>query len=456
VAPHLSDRDLAARLDRLGPFESSPHLAVGVSGGADSLALTLLVDRWARARGGRITALTVDHGLRAGSSEEAAQVGAWLARHGIEHRVLTWTGLKPAAAIQAVARDARRALLAGYCRDHGILHLLLAHQADDQAETILMRVVAGSGPDGMAGMAAIVEQDDVRLLRPLLDVRHEQLVALLREAGQDWIEDPSNRNPRFSRSHLRDNASSPDEALAAASSWGRERQAREQSTAAFLAQVATLHPEGWVSLDLAQLRAAPQDTARRAVLRAVMAVGGLAYPPRGDRLARLLGDMLGPDGETRGRTLGGCVVRVSRGRLLVLREAAAIGEDVLIDASGRHLWDDRFAVSTRGSVPPGARISALGKAGWSALVAVDKSLKSLAIPEAARIALPALWDLDGVLEVYHLLYRRKGADPDSVRVVSAVFRPRQVIAGAGFAALEPSSPSWGDRAVAVADLRFSP
>jgi len=447
VAPHLSDREFAVRLDRMGPFESSPHLAVGVSGGADSMALTLLADRWARARGGRVTALTVDHGLRAGSSEEAARVGVWLARHGIEHRVLTWTGSKPAVAIQAVARDARRLLLARYCRDHGILHLLLAHQADDQAETILMRVVAESGPDGMAGMAAIVEQDDVRLLRPLLDIRHEQLIALLRDAGQDWIEDPSNRDPRFSRSHLRENTSRPDEALAAASSWGRERQVREQSTAVLLAQVATLYPEGWVSLDLVQLRAAPQDTARRAVLRAVMAVGGLAYPPRGDRLARLLDDLLGTEGERSGRTLGGCIVRVSRGRLLVLREAAAIGEDVLIDASGRHIWDGRFAVSTRGVAPSGTRISALGKAGWSTLVGSDKSLKSLAIPEAVRIALPALWDLDGVLEVYHLLYRRKGADPDSVRVVSAVFRPRQVIAGAGFAALEPPSPSWGDRAV---------
>jgi tRNA(Ile)-lysidine synthase len=438
AAPVLSDCDFAARLDRLGPFEASPQLAVGVSGGADSLALTLLADRWACARGGRIIALTVDHGLRAGSAAEAAQVGSWLAARGIAHCVLPWEGPKPSAGIQAAAREARQVLLTGYCRAHGILHLLLAHQADDQAETVTMRVVSESGPDGMAGMAAIVEQDDLRLIRPLLDIRHEQLVALLQQARQDWIEDPSNRNPRFSRTTLRSAPADSGEALAAATAWGRERRERERQSAAFLARAATVHPEGWIALDRAMLRAAPTDMARRAVLRSVMAVGGLAYPPRGDSLARLVGELRTSTDKGQGRTLGGCVIRPDRGRLLVMREAAAIGAEIPINGLGQCFWDDRFAVSTCGSVPLGARVSALGKAGWAALIAADKSLKSLAIPEAVRIALPALWDLDGVLDVYHLLYRRKGADPDSVRVVSAVFRPRQRLAGTEFAVFEPS------------------
>lgn len=437
MAPLFSDRDFAARLDRLGPFESLPHLAVGVSGGADSLALTLLADRWARARGGRITALTVDHGLRAGSADEAAQVGRWLAARGIAHRVLAWSGAKPEAGIQAAARAARRALLSGYCRERGILHLLLAHQADDQAETIAMRIVGDSGPDGMAGMAAIVEQDAVRLLRPLLDVRHEQLVALLREARQEWIEDPSNRNPRFSRSRLRDDAVPPDEALAAASTWGRERQEREGQTAAFLARAASVYPEGWIALDLGLLRDTPEDLMRRAVLRAVMSVGGLAYPPRGDSLARLVGELRDAGSPAGGHTLGGCVLRVSGNRLQVLREPAAIATDTPVGKSDDYFWDGRFAVSMRGSARSGVRISALGKEGWSTLVRADKSLKSLAIPDAARIALPALWDLDGVLDVYHLLYRRNGADPDSVRVVSAVFRPWHALAATEFAVFEP-------------------
>ena len=437
MAPLFSDRDFAERLERLGPFEAAPHLAVGVSGGADSLALTLFADRWARSRGGRVTALTVDHGLRSASADEAAAVGRWLAVRGIVHHILPWVGSKPGAGLQDAARTARRVLLTEHCRGHGILHLLLGHHADDQAETVMMRVVAESGGDGLAGMAAVVEHDDIRILRPLLDVRHEQLVEVLRDLGQEWIEDPSNRDPRFSRASLRDLKASPLEALSAARQWGRERIGRERQTAGFLARAAAIYPEGWVSLDLALLGEAPEDLARRAVARAVMTVGGLAFPPRGASLQHLVTELRAgsPAG---GYTLGGCLIRVRNGRLLVIREPAAIGPDVAIGGPGAHRWDDRFAVTTCGRAASKVRLAALGERGWAALLEADKSLKSLAIPAAVRVTLPALWDLDGVLEVYHLLYRRKGADPDSVRVVSAVFRPRQVLAAAGFAAFEPS------------------
>ncbi|MBM3565781.1 MAG: tRNA lysidine(34) synthetase TilS, partial [Alphaproteobacteria bacterium] len=94
----------ARAMTAFGPFEARPVLAVAVSGGADSMALALLADAWARGKGGRIVALTVDHGLRGGSAAEAVQVAAWLAARGIEHRILPWIGAKPASAIQAKAR----------------------------------------------------------------------------------------------------------------------------------------------------------------------------------------------------------------------------------------------------------------------------------------------------------------------------------------------------------------
>lgn len=444
MAAPLSGPEFAHRLERLGPFGSAPHLAVGVSGGADSLALTLLAARWAKPRGGRVTALTVDHGLRANAAKEAAIVGSWLHRHGIEHRVLRWLGEKPKAGIQAKARAARRNLLDAYCREQGILHLLLAHQAEDQVETVLMRIVAESGPDGMAGMAAVVEAADMRILRPLLDVPHERLVATLQQAGQEWIEDPSNRDPRFARSTMRDVATHPEAALRASAAWGDERAAREADTAAFLGRYAAIYPEGWAELDLAALQAAPEPLARRALVRLVMTIGALDFPPRGDRLDRLVAAVMSGT-VAGGRTLGGCRVMMARsGSLRLVREAAAIGPDIAVTGPGHYFWDGRFSLRIAGRRGPGAmRLSALGEAGWTALKAEDKSLKSLAVPAAARVALPALWDLDGVVNVYHLLYRRKGADPDSVGVVSAVFRPRHPLAGAGFAAFQPSPHPWG-------------
>src|SRR5262245_11003154 len=177
---------------RLGPFERAPHIAVAVSGGPDSLALTLLLAEWAQARGGRVDALTVDHRLRPESATEAAQVGRWLAPlPGVTHHILPWSDPKPETGIQAAARDARYRLLAAHCRDHAILHLCVAHHRDDQHETHRLRAGHGSGPIGLAGMSAIRPLEGVRLLRPLLGVAKAELVALLEARGQSWIADPS-------------------------------------------------------------------------------------------------------------------------------------------------------------------------------------------------------------------------------------------------------------------------
>ena len=168
----------------IGPFEPAPRVAVAVSGGSDSLALCLLADRWAQARGGKVFALTVDHGLRPESGAEAAQVQRWLAARAISHRTRRWTGARRTGATQAEARAARFALLAGWCRRAGVLHLLLGHQREDQAETALQRLVHGSGIEGLAAMAPVrlaMEPDGrgVRLLRPLLSVPRDALAATL-------------------------------------------------------------------------------------------------------------------------------------------------------------------------------------------------------------------------------------------------------------------------------------
>src|SRR5579863_2293243 len=154
----LSDAEFGAALDRLGPFERRPLLAVAVSGGADSLALALLASVWAKARRGRVVALTVDHRLRRESTGEARQVGRWLRRLGIAHEILTWKGPYPQGDVQAAARAARYALLEAWCHTAHCLHLLTAHHREDQVETFWLRLARGSGLDGLAAMPAEVER----------------------------------------------------------------------------------------------------------------------------------------------------------------------------------------------------------------------------------------------------------------------------------------------------------
>ena len=124
----------------------------------------------------------------------------------IGHAILTWDRRDlppPGSGLQAAAREARYRLLCGHCRALGILHLALAHQRDDQAETFLLRLGRGSGLDGLAGMAPVTERDGVRLLRPLLPVPRGRLAATLQSWGQDWIDDPTNENTAHTRIRLR-------------------------------------------------------------------------------------------------------------------------------------------------------------------------------------------------------------------------------------------------------------
>ena len=179
----LDAADFARLMAPFEPFEGAPVVAVAVSGGRDSLALALLAQEWAAARGGRIVGLIVDHALRPESAAEAAATASLLGRHGCEAEILRWSEAKPRAGLQEAARAARYRLLREACRRRGILHLLVAHHADDQAETVAMRAARQSGPDGLAGMSAAVELPEVRLLRPLLGVSP---VAPHRDAARPW------------------------------------------------------------------------------------------------------------------------------------------------------------------------------------------------------------------------------------------------------------------------------
>lgn len=425
----IDDAAFAALMACCAPFERRPRLAVGVSGGRDSMALALLAARWASAQGGSVLALTVDHGLRADSAGEAAQVGRWLAARGIAHDVLTWQGAKPATGIQEAAARARRLLLLRRCRAEGALHLLLAHQRDDQAETVAMRAGRASGPDGLAGMALIVETAHVRVLRPLLTVPRGRLAATLRAAGQGWIDDPSNANPAFERTRLRQAGTVA--AAADIERAGRARVAREAALAGLLARHVAIYDAGWARVDPALFALAPDGLGPAALARIVTTIGGGAYAPRGERVARLHAE-LAAGMPKHARTLGGCILAPRRGAILVAREAGAVAPPVAAAPGREVVWDDRFVVALPPGLPSGLKVGALGAAGWRQIVSQCKALRSCAVPPLVRGSLPALWHLDDVLAVPHLFYRRQDQGADSFSAVFMRFRPRHALADAGF------------------------
>lgn len=407
-----------------GPFEPAPHLAVAVSGGADSMALLLLAARWAAARGGCVSALTVDHRLREAARDEARLVARWCADRGVAHRILTWSDgdmARGRAALQARARAARYRLLADWCRRQGVLHLLVAHHRNDQAETFLLRLGARSGLAGLAAMAPVREEPEVRLLRPLLGLSRARLEDHLRANRQDWIADPSNADPAFARVRLRSlmpqlAAEGLDAAAmaAVAARFAGPRRAAEALVAEMLARAAAPDPAGFVVLARDALRDGADEIGCQALARVLGAVSGAVHAPRSVRLRRLFAE-IGAAG-FRGRTLGGCrIVPFGPGRLLVCREPATVAPPVPA-RPGPVRWDGRFRlrIAARFARGPSRRVTlgALGRDGWAALraraPAALETVPARRIPVPVRATLPALFDRHGPLCVPHIGYRRSG------------------------------------------------
>ena len=187
-------------------WKAAPAIVLAVSGGPDSIALMWLAARWRStlARGPRLIAVTVDHGLRAEAAAEARDVKRLARTLDLPHRTMRWTGEKPKTGLPAAARTARYRLLAQAARASGATHILTAHTRDDQAETLLMRLLRGSGIGGLAAMARESERDGVLLARPFLHVSKSQLVATLKKAKIGFADDPTNRDTNFTRPRLRE------------------------------------------------------------------------------------------------------------------------------------------------------------------------------------------------------------------------------------------------------------
>lgn len=179
------------------------ELAVGVSGGADSLALALMANEQLKVYGYKIVALTVNHGLRPGAAKEAEYVAQIMQDNGIEHHILVWQGCKPESGIEEAARLARYSLMKKWCDEHKVKVLLVAHHLYDQAETFLMRLQRGSGLSGLCAMREVSDFDGLKVVRPLLDVSPNILKDYLKSKNIKWVEDESNLNTKYLRNKIR-------------------------------------------------------------------------------------------------------------------------------------------------------------------------------------------------------------------------------------------------------------
>ncbi|NVK20445.1 MAG: tRNA lysidine(34) synthetase TilS [Methylocystaceae bacterium] len=373
-------------------------LCVAVSGGADSLALCLMVQDWAGQNNRKIVAVSVDHALRKESVNECKWVAETLASYGIVHHTLCWQGEKPTQGLQAKARQERYRLIENWCASHGIKDVLLGHHLNDQAETFMMRLARGSGVDGLSAMQAESTYGRIRLLRPLLDCPKADLIAYLEARGQDWIEDPSNLNVDFERvkwrsvmADLETLGLTPKRLAQTAQNMQRARYSLQKLVEHWLALHATVREEGYILLSRDALFGDDEEVILRGLARIGQAVGGEIYPPRLEKLMRLYKKLCD---EFEG-TLMGCRWILQKDSILICREVRT-----------SDLPESLYSFDYEGSLS-NATLEILGEKGWREVIAKQPDLKESGLPKPVIYGLPALWDKEGVLVVPHLGYKRQ-------------------------------------------------
>ncbi len=443
-------------------FEPLRHyraLLLAVSGGADSTALMYLAAGWRLRLDGaapRLIVVTVDHDLRENSAVEAAAVARQAATLLLDHRTLRWGGSKPSVGLQAAARDARYDLLTAVAAEahaeHGDVVIVTAHTADDQAETLLMRLARGSGVDGLAGIPARGRREfdrggpaptSIPLHRPLLTVSRARLVATLQAANIPFIEDPSNRDRRFERVRVREALSVLEGLGVSRSALSRTAGRMQLAKAALddavsqLASRAVRDVLGVVHLiDFGMLVLAPEETGMR-LLRGVLAkAGGCARAAElsavEDAYRRLRSLALSPRREMT-LTLGGCIVELvgsasdahardakwaSKGVIKIYREPDRDGglPHLTLSPGEGAIWDRRVWGDVAATYPGSVDFGPLGRE-WGRLAAQFPSLGSLGLPMAAGRGLPAFQKSGTILAVPILAEAARSLGDEAAAVI---------------------------------------
>jgi tRNA(Ile)-lysidine synthase len=318
-------------------------IGIAVSGGSDSLALLVLMAKWAEEGGRRIAAATVDHGLRPEAAGEARGVAHACAGLGVSHSILSWRRTPGGGGVaQAEARRARHALLAGWADDNDIGIIALGHTRDDRIETFLMRARQGSGWHGLAGPMPAgpspvwPEGRGLKLARPLLAFGRADLREELRANGQDWIEDPSNEADRFERVRMRTlvrkmDADASAQALRVMDGLAGMRAAVTAEAREALATLAA--GQDGLRIPPGLLKTMGAEARLRLVEALVMAAGGAETPPRREALERLVGRLCQGSGSASSVTLAGAWIRLHEGEAVISQApprkgaAAASGPD---------------------------------------------------------------------------------------------------------------------------------
>lgn len=404
--------------DWFAPFAGVDHIALGVSGGGDSVAMMVLIKQWlAQRRTPKVTVLSVNHNLRPEAGEEAKQACAWAQALGFQAVVLDWVGPKPSRGLQAAARTARYNLMFDWCGRHGVRQLGLAHTLDDQAETFMMRLARGSGVDGLSAMAPVSTRAGIDLVRPLLGASGQDLRDMLKAQGQPWLEDPSNEMEKFERVRVRkllktlqSDGFSPEKIALSAQRLGRARVALDDAARLAADECVSIYDAGFCVIDRPVLARFSDEICLRVLKTILTYCGASTLGPRLEQVEALL-DKLRAE-TIAGCTLAGCRLLPIGDTMIIAREPGRHGlPETLLEPGARQIWDNRFEVALSAQANDALNVQALGGEGW---LGVKKMMKTTRLRASLGHNLISFWRNDTLVAVPHLDFYANSAVRDTL------------------------------------------
>ena len=321
--------------ETISSFVGKEKFAIAVSGGSDSLALSVLAKLYSLENDNDFIALIIDHKLRKESADEAKQTYKNLTQNKIKAKILTYRGEKFSSNVQKKARDLRYDLFEKYCTKNKIKFLILAHHQDDLIENFYIRLIRGSGIKGLTSLKNVFEYSkNFHLLRPLLNFNKEELLNITKKSYSSWVEDRSNKNDKFLRVRIRKmqyklqkEGFDPKRIIKTIENLNTAKDSLEFYIFKSEKKYLKFYKEGYAKLKSSIFNNEAQEVIFRVIIKAIHFVSGEYYPPRSDSLKTLMKNL--STKSFKSLTLGGCLIKKDKSIISFFREDRNIVSETL-------------------------------------------------------------------------------------------------------------------------------
>ena len=343
---YISQAEFTSLVDSNFIFETPPHIGLSISGGADSMALLMLVKDWIRSKSGKITVFHFDHKIRKKSSKEAVWLKTYISKLGIKFHLLTWNRDEKMKLNMENAREARYERILDICKKLKIIHLMTAHHFNDNLETYYMRKKRNSSSLGLSSIPKILIKENLQIIRPLLGISKARLISTCNFFDVKWIEDSNNYNVEYERPRVRQELSK--KTFIQLTKLEKEFKKRknhnekvEKKIRDFFMNNLYFFEYGVFQINKNKFLKNSKELKIEILKKVLTTASGKIFPPREKSVKYLI--KLIQSNRCFKYTLHNCLLKINSEKILIFREISSIKEEKQIIPKGKpYMWDNRF------------------------------------------------------------------------------------------------------------------